>query len=200
MWFKLFSQLSIGVVIILSGGVAGIYYVLKYDKGSNITEEINNLETQKQTAQQKVENLKGELNRLQDMDKAMNLMGDEINKFLKFIPDKVSSSMILNHLNEKARTSGVELENIVNHRVSEKKEFYEKLKVSVTVRGLFTQILIFLSKLTSLTEIITVESFTMEEMAQKGRREVKMRMDIYGYRYITPIIVTQEQEISNKGG
>ncbi len=177
-----------------------MYYVFKYDKGESVQSEINDLETQKQTAQQKVEELKGELNRLQDMDKAMNLMGDEINKFLKFIPDKVSSSMILNHLNEKARSSGVELENIVNHRVSEKKEFYEKLKVSVTVRGLFTQILIFLSKLTSLTEIITVESFTMEELAQKGRREVKMRMDIYGYRYITPIIVTQDQEISNKGG
>ena len=129
----------------------------------------------------------------------MNLMGDEINKFLKFIPDKVTSSMILNHLNEKARLAGVVLENIVNHKVSETKEFYEKLKVSVTVRGPFTQILIFLSKLTSLTEIITVESFNMDNPSQeKNQREVKIRMDIYGYRYITPIIAQQNSTPKNQ--
>ena len=202
MWFKLFSQLSMGLVIIFSGGVAGVYYVFKYDKGESIQNEIQSLDEQKAKAQQSIEDLKMELSNLQEMDKAMNLMGDEINKFLKFIPDKVTSSMILNHLNEKARSAGVELENIVNHKVSETKEFYEKLKVSVTVRGLFTHILIFLSQLTSLTEIITVESFNMDNPShKKGRGEVKIRMDIYGYRYITPIIAQQDstsakQEVS----
>ena len=187
------------MVIIFSGGVAGLYYVFKYDKGENIQSEIQSLDDQKTKVQKSIEDLKVELSNLQEMDKAMNLMGDEINKFLKFIPDKVTSSMILNHLNEKARLAGVVLENIVNHKVSETKEFYEKLKVSVTVRGPFTQILIFLSKLTSLTEIITVESFNMDNPSQeKNQREVKIRMDIYGYRYITPIIAQQNSTPKNQ--
>ena len=199
MWFRIFSQLGIGVVIILSGGVAGVYYVLKYDHGENIQTEIKSLEEQQEKTKISIEDAKKELLNLQEMDKAMNLMGDEINKFLKFIPDKVTSSMVLNYLNEEARSAGVELENITNHKVSEKQEFYEKLKVSVTVRGLFTQILIFLSKLTSLKEIITVESFNMENLSQKkGRNEVKIRMDIYGYRYITPIIAKEDSTNTKK--
>ena len=201
MWFKVFSQLGIGMVIILSGGVAGGYYIFKYDKGESIKTEINSLEEQQNKTKKSIGDLEVELKDLQKMDQAMNLMGDEINKFLEFIPDRVTSSMVLNYLNEEARSAGVELEHIVNHKVSEKKEFYEKLKVSVTVRGLFTQILIFLSKLTSLREIITVESFNMENLSKdKGQNEVKMRMDIYGYRYITPIIAKQdsttEKEVS----
>ena len=193
MWFKVFSQLSFGFVILFSGGVAGVYYVWKYDKGEDIKQEIYSLEEEQNKVKKSIEDLETELTNLQNMDKTMSLIGDEINKFLRFIPNTVNASMILNHLNEKARSSGVELENIVNQSSSEKKEFYEKLKVSVTVRGLFTQILIFLSKLTGLTEIITVENFNMEHLSRdKGQREVRMKMDIYGYRYIAPIIAKQD--------
>ena len=199
MWFKIFAQLGIGMVIILSAGVASVYYVWKYDKGEAIQQEIESLEQQQNKAKKSIEDLKVELINLKQMNQTMSLMGDKINEFLKFMPDKVTSSMVLNYLNEKARSAGVELENIVNHKVSEKKEFYEKLKVSVTVRGLFTQVLIFLSKLTGLTEIITVESFNMENLSQnKGKNEVKMRLDIYGYRYIMPIIAKQDSTNTKK--
>lgn len=204
-WLRVFSELSIGVVIILSGGFAGLYYVVKYDNGQTIKNETQELEKQKNAIQKKISSLNLELKQLQEMDKAMNLMGDEINKFLQFIPSKLTSSMVLEHLNENVRTSGVNLENIVTHDAVEKKEFYEKLKISITIRGLFTEVLVFLSKLTGLTEIITVEQFTLREAERSqntdrigGLDEVIMQMDIYGYRYVTPIISAAKENGEKK--
>ena len=205
LWLKIFSQLGLGVIIILSGGFAGLYYIVKYDNGQTIKSAIQSLEGQKNVIQKQIDSLDMELEQLQDMDKAMNLMGDEINKFLQFIPNKMTSSMVLNHLNVHAKASGVDLEKYANHNAVEKKEFYEKLGISVTVKGLFTQVLVFLSKLTGLTEIITVERFTLREVVQRGRKqiqglgEVTMQMDIYGYRYITPIIEVAKGDNGKKG-
>lgn len=198
LWFKTFSQLGIGVVILLSGGFAGLYYVIKYDNGQSIKNEIQTLEKQKNVVQKEINSLDLELKQLQEMDKAMNLMRNEINKFLQYIPNKLTSVMVLNHLNVNAKASGVDLEDITRYRAVEKKEFYEKIKISVTVKGLYTQVLVFLSKLTGLTEIVTIERFTLTEVKSKGRyvgglNEVIMKMDIYGYRYTSPIIEVAEE-------
>ncbi len=200
LWLKVFSQLSVGMIIILSTGLAGLYYITKFDDGGSIKNEISELDKQQNVVKKEIEDLKAELKSLNELDKAMSLMGGEINKFLQFIPNEMTSTMILNHLNQQAKVAGVDLPDIVTHSNTEKKEFYEKLKVSVTVTGLFTQVLIFMSKLTSLSEIITVERFTMETMGgQKasytaGLNEIKMQMDIYGYRYTSAIIEDNNQE------
>ena len=194
-------RLSIGSIIILNMGLSSLYYFLKYDKGESIQDEITSLEGQKNAVQKTIDDLKVSLNNLHEMDNAMNSMGTEINKLLEFIPNKVTSSMILNHLNIQAKSAGVDLEDINNRGGSETKDFYEKLKISVTVKGLFTQVLIFLSKLTSLTEVVTVENFDLIEIQQRGQqigglKEVKMRMDIYGYRYIAPENKDEKKEVT----
>jgi len=204
LWLKTFSQLSIGILIILSGGFAGVYYLVRYDDGQAIADQIRSLDNQKKDVKKKIDSLNMELERLQEMDTAINLMGDEINKFLQYIPSEVTSSMILNNLTTNAKKAGVDLQGITNHRSIEQHDFYEKIKISVTVKGLFTQILVFLSKLTGLTEIVTVESFTLEKVKAGGKyigslSEVRMRMDIYGYRYISPIIEKDNKDNKKKG-
>ena len=145
-----------------------------------------------------------ELKQLQEMDKAIRLMGDEVNKFLQYIPNKLTSSMVLNHLNINAKSAGVDMQKIQNHSTVEDQEFYEKIKINVTVTGLFSQVLVFLSKLTGLTEIITIGSFNLREVKQGryvgGSNEIKMEMDIYGYRYTSPIISEKTETKGEDGG
>ena len=198
MWIKVFAQTSIGIMIIVSAGIAGIYYVTKYDNGQSIKNEISSLDKQKTDVEKGIKDLELELQGIQEVEKVINVMGDKMNEFLKFIPDKMTSSMILNHLNVNAKSAGVELSDIANHDVVGKEEFYEKIKINITVKGVFTQVLVFLSKLTGLTEIVTIESFVLKEISQKKELEdeVQMQMEIYGYRYITPIVDTNS---INKG-
>ena len=203
MWLRLLGQLSIGMVILISAGIAGFYWLFKYDNGKDIKESIAELEKNKVEVQEKLDSLALELKKLQELDKAMNLMTGEINKFLQFIPNKLTSSMILRHLTVQAKSAGVRLEDITHHSSSEKEEFYEKIKTNVKVKGMFTQILVFLSKMTSLTEIITVDSFDIKEQAVAGKigtglSEVEMSMDIYGYRYTSPIVSDKIASAKNK--
>ncbi len=201
---KTLSQLSLGIVIIISGGIAGVYYVWKYDNGQTIKDETQSLEKQKAAVQEKIDAVDFELKQLQEMDKAIRLMGDEVNKFLQYIPNKLTSSMVLNHLNINAKSAGVDMQKIQNHSTVEDQEFYEKIKINVTVTGLFSQVLVFLSKLTGLTEIITIGSFNLREVKQGryvgGSNEIKMEMDIYGYRYTSPIISEKTETKGEDGG
>ena len=190
---RVFPNTNIAFAILLSGCIAGGYYLVKYDKGDSIKQQIQQINKDKDTTREKTNNLKLALKALRETDVVVNQMGMEINSFLKFIPSKLTSAMMLNHLNNTAKSTGVSVEGITNHDFVKKEEFYEKLKVSVTINGVFSQVLLFLSKLTGLTEVITVESFSMDSIRRqdisiRGLDEVKMRMDIYGYRYVSPIV------------
>ena len=201
LFIKSFADLSIFFVILISGAIAGWYRFLKYDKGDSIKAQIQQINVDKDKTRTQIENLKLELKALQETDALVNQMGVEINSFLRFIPSKLTSVMILNHLNNTAKSTGVNVENITNYDFVRKEEFYEKLKVSVTIKGIFSNVLLFLSKLTGLTEVITVESFAMQSVrgrvnvAIQGLDEVKVRMDIFGYRYVSPIVELE----ANKG-
>ena len=190
---RVFPNINITLIILLSGSIAGGYYLVKYDKGDSIKQQMQQINKDKDTTREKINNLKLALKALQETDVVVNQMGMEINNFLKFIPSRLTSAMMLNHLNNTAKSTGVSVESVTNHDFVKKEEFYEKLKVSVTIKGVFSQVLLFLSKLTGLTEVITVESFSMEnirrqDLSIQGLDEVKMRMDIYGYRYVSSIV------------
>ena len=191
LWIKMFSQMSIGLILLLSAAGGGVYYVFKFDKGGNIKTEIEGLEDKQTKIEQEISDLNIRLKQLNEMDKAMNTMSAEVNQLLQLIPYEMTTQIIVNHLDTQARRAGVDLTDMNSQTSIEKKEFYEKVKVSVTVKGLFRQILMFLSNLTKLSEMITVEKFTLTRGAssqgsyQGGVSEVQMQMDIYGYKYIS---------------
>ena len=194
LFIRSFANLSIFFVVLLSGAIAGGYRFLKYDTGDSIKTQIQKINVNKDKTKAQIANLSLELKALQETDLLVNKMGTEINNFLQIIPSELTSAMILNHLNNTAKTTGVNVENITNYDFIRKEEFYEKLKVGVTIRGVFSNVLLFLSKLTGLTEVITVENFTMEnvrsrvDISVQVLDEVKVKMDIFGYRYISSVV------------
>ena len=117
----------------------------------------------------------------------------EIAQLLKYIPNELTSSRILKHLNHLTKASGVHLEDIKNYGSVKKEKLYEKLRINMKIRGFFSQLLLFLSKITELNIFVTVEEFTIEhDLRQKRSRqllnELRVNMDIYGYRYLPEII------------
>ncbi len=188
MWLKIFSQWPLVMMILLSSGFTGFYWLFQYDNGSSIQKEIDNIKATNTKTQSEVKELELRLVTLQETDNAINEMGDEFNQFLALIPDKMNSSVILDYLTSISKITGVHLQTVQNTKVLEKKDFYEKFKVDIIIKGFYGQILMFLSKLTGLPEIVTVESFTMDHTSGRGQGsstgEVEMKMDVFGYRYV----------------
>ena len=201
---KSFLDLSYGLIILVSSFLAGGYFLIGYDKGDDITKQIQKINQDKDNTQAKITGLNEELKALQATDTMINQTSMEINKFLQFIPNKLTSAMVLNHLNNTAKAAGVNVENIKSYDAPvEKKEFYEKVKVNLTIEGVFSQVLVFLSNLTNLTEVITVESFSMRKSNKnlrkiKGLSGVTVTMDIYGYRYTVPIVDIENEKRGKK--
>ncbi len=195
MWLKIMSDMPVGSIILFSLFLAGGYYFWKFDSGQSIKSNIKQLEDDVNQTQNDIARLKTTKANLQDLDKVMNDTANEVEQLYNYIPNELTSSKVLKYLNSLTKQSGVNLEDVKNHGVMTKKKFYEKLKIHMVIRGFFTEILMFLSKLTELKIIITVEKFTIENTHSQNLHgsflnELKMTMDIYSYRY-----VTQKQDI-----
>ena len=191
-WIRGFADMSVILLVIVSAAIAGIYRLVKYDNGSSIQSQTQSLYNNKNKLAKEVKSLQSKLENMRQVNNTINQMGSEFDKFLKFIPDKLTSATIMNHLNITAKDSGVDLQGMTSHQSSrrqKKDDFYETVRINVVVKGFFSQILSFLSRLTGLSEIITVESFVISHPSGSRKKigslgEVQINMDIFGYRYI----------------
>ncbi len=199
MWIKIISDLQLGLALLLSGVFMGVFYFWKFDNGSSITSQVIQLESDKTKVQQEIDTLTVKLRNVQKMDQSMKTHAVEIAQLLKYIPNELTSSRILKHLNHLTKASGVHLEDIKNYGSVKKEKLYEKLRINMKIRGFFSQLLLFLSKITELNIFVTVEEFTIEhDLRHKRSRqllnELRVSMDIYGYRYLPEIISENDKQ------
>lgn len=199
MWLKIISDLQLGLALLLSGIIMGVFYFSKFDDGSSIQNQVTQLENDKTKIQQEIKSLAVKLRNVQKMDQSMKTQAAEIAQLIAYIPNELTSSRILKHLNHLTKVSGVHLEDIKNYGSVKKEELYEKLRINMKIRGFFSQLLLFLSKITELNIFVTVEEFTIEhDLRQKRSRqllnELRINMDIYGYRYLPEIISENDQQ------
>ena len=200
MWLKIISDLQFGLTLLLSGVIMGVFYFWKFDDGSSINSQVTQLENDKTKIQQEIESLTVKLRNVRKMDQSMKTQAVEITQLLEYIPNELTSSRILKHLNHLTKMSGVHLEDIKNYGSVKKEKLYEKLRINMKIRGFFSQLLLFLSKITELNIFVTVEEFTIEHDLRQNRsqqlqllNELRVNMDIYGYRYLPEIISKNDQ-------
>ena len=194
-------DMTIGMVVFISLLLGGFYYLAFYDNGDSIKEETNNLISAESRVQKQIIDLKKNLAKLRQMKQVLDKTQGEVNKFLKFMPNTLTSLMILNNLNANAKLSGVKLENITNreHSVKNNKP-YNIIEMKLDIKGSFSQILEFLSQLTSSPKILTFHNFGLKnqdsnnnEGRQKnindyGRNtQMIMNATVYAYKYNEPI-------------
>ena len=54
MWFKIISDLQLGLALLLSGIFMGVFYFWKFDNGSSIKSQVIQLESDKTKVQQEI--------------------------------------------------------------------------------------------------------------------------------------------------
>ena len=189
-------DMTIGMVIFISLLLGGFYYLFVFDNGDSIKQATTSLVNNEALAQKEIKELKEKLTHLERMKQVLDRTQDEVNKFLRFMPNTLTSLMILNNLNANAKDSGVILENIKTRELpAQDRRPYSIVQVNLNIKGLFNQILVFLSRLTDSPEIITFHEFTLrnENMMDSGSSgsikygQITMTATIHGYKYNEPI-------------
>ncbi len=191
MWLKIISDLQFSLTVILSVLIGGGYYFWKYNNGGSIDSEIKKLTNSISQVEQEIQSLRSKQAELQSTSTAFKSVGTEIKELYRYIPHQLKSSQVLKYVNTLTKQSGVHLEDVHNYGSVKKEKLYEKIKISMVIKGFFSEILLFLTSLTKLDIIVTVEKFMIQNSINSNNSsgfvdELRMSMDIYSFRYINP--------------
>lgn len=192
---RLQQQLTFGKALGLGLFFAGLYYSIGYNSGSSLKLSIEKAKEQIQDSETEIKTLENQISRIATMKKVMEVLGEEFESFLAYIPEKLSLPELMRMISTEARAAGVsvngigELQQVAaqTKRPGADHPFYEEMGVEVELQGTYSQILLFLSYLTKLDKILTISQLSMVSQAKVGDREspiITFRCQIKGYRYV----------------
>ena len=187
------QQLTYSKVLLLGLLIAGLYYAIGYDNGKNLKNSAEQMKVQIKEKAAEIKDLELQAERIINMKKMMGVLGEDLENFLAYIPEKMSITDLMKIISTEAESAGVNVNRMGEFRspspsrVLEKGQFYEELAVELNLQGTYAQLLLFLSYLTKLDKILSVSQLSMESNAQQGDREspiISFNCVILGYRYL----------------
>jgi Tfp pilus assembly protein PilO len=135
--------------------------------------------------QQKALKIDKEIEEIRALKAAQEKDAERLNVFLGFIPEKLSNFEMMRTLSNEAKAVGVNINSIKDSGQTSGKtgEFYEEIGVDISLEGSFAQLLLFLSNLTRLNQIVTLNTL---EIRGGGAVDAPLSMaaQIRGYRYV----------------
>ena len=186
-----------GMLQVLISGIflSGIFYFTIFDKGGTILENIEAAKKEIATLEQASKKQEKELQETLAFKKSVEKNSHMVEKFLGYIPNKQSSIDVFTFLTKEAKESGVNIRSKRDEGVFDM-DNYDALKVKLSLSGSFSQILLFLSRLTAQKRIMIVEHIDIT-LPDDSVRKVQASMSIHAYRYKTQP-AKEEQEADNK--
>ncbi|MCB0364807.1 MAG: type 4a pilus biogenesis protein PilO [Bdellovibrionaceae bacterium] len=196
------QQLTFGKALMFGLLIAGLYYSIGYDSGSELEVSIAQTKEQIQDKQTEIKGLERQIERIKTMQKVMGVLGTEFDSFLSYIPEKMSMPDLMKIISTEAKAAGVGINgigevtsNMASRATSEEGQFYEEMIVEVELVGTYAQLLLFLSYLTKLDKILSISQLSMVSSAKIGDRESPMitfKCLIKGFRYLPAQEATTE--------
>ena len=181
------GQLPLSRAVIISFFISGIYYLVGYDSGETFKNAMISSEQSKTELKTEIAKLDKELESIRQLKAAQDRDSERLNTLLAFIPEKLTKTELMRTLGNEAKSVGVSINQIRdNTNQNKKSEFYEEVGVEIELVGSFAQLVLFLSNLTNLKQIISVDGLTMivgsGPMGESG--SLVMAASILGYRYV----------------
>ena len=168
-----------------------LFYFLVFDTGSSQRGKIQSMDNE-------LNSLKGELSDLEkaviDADKLGQLvkeMGENISNLVKYIPEKLTGSEIVKDLSISARSVGAKITGVrvqSNSRIKgQGNSIYEPIPVEVELEGAFHEVMSFLSQLTKIERIYTLEDMSFSVGRQDSNKsKIRFVTTVVGYKYLPP--------------
>lgn len=174
-----------GRMVIFSLVLCGLYYLVGYDGGATQRAAIESYSAQLTELQQKALKIDKEIEEIRALKAAQEKDAERLNVLLGFIPEKLSNFEMMRTLSNEAKAVGANINSIRDSGPASGKpgEFYEEIGVDINLEGSFAQLLLFLSNLTRLNQIVTLNTL---EIKGAGAVDAPLNMtaQIRGYRYV----------------
>lgn len=186
---QMLGALPIGRVIVLSLVISGLYYLVGYDGGAQFQIAIDTANKTLQDLEVEDKKLEVELQEIRALKAAQEKDSEQLNMLLAFIPEKFSNFELMRTLSNEAKAVGVDIDSLKDVGVLANKgaEFYAEIGVDIEIDGSFAQLLLFLSNLTKLKQIVTLDTLSLRTVgSQSSDSQLTMSAQVRGYRYVAP--------------
>ena len=170
-------------ILVIGGFFFGVFYFTAYDNGKNLQAEIKTAQTEIQTASEQLEQKQKELQDIKSFETEVLNQEEVIRQFLNFVPSSLTFTDMFSLLTKEAKASGVNIVDKRDERITEIEDSeYQTLNIKLTVEGAFTQVLVFLSKMTQQRRMLIVNNIDMN-ITNAENQMIKTNMLISAYRY-----------------
>ena len=183
-----FSEWPTNRAFVVSLVLVGIYYVTGYNSGKALVESTS-------AARQKITQLGVEMKQvdkdlaeLAALKAAQDKDSEKLNYLMSYIPEKFSKVDLMRTVSNEAKAVGTNILRISDNKsqASSGGQFYDEIAVEIELTGSFSQLLLFLSNLTRLDRIVSLDGLTMKSV---GGDALSLVTSVKGYRYRVAAVV-----------
>jgi len=161
---KLFkSKIKTALFVLGLGIVFGVYSLYDFVGGEQVV-----LQSQVQQKEQQIGQLKGELERVRAfaqnipaVKQAFREQSLQLESVLEFIPRSLEIAGVLRKLNMLAQNSGVEIISFRPEKTEQDMGFFKSTTIDLSLRGSFTQSLVFFDQVSKLKRVLNFETLKM---------------------------------------
>lgn len=184
-------EMTFSKALLIGVGLAVVYYFVGYDSGSQQIARANQDRSKIQQLNQEIDNVQKELNRSKEFKETLRLKDEQFLTFTSYIPERLNISDMMRAISSEAKAAGVNILSIKDSKaVQANYQYTSPLAVDVELEGGFPQHILFLSYLTRLDSIFTVDAMSFSSDSSNRTKSdprdisVRFKATIVGYRYI----------------
>lgn len=181
-WNKLPLAAKFLIVVLIWCAMAGGYYFMYYEGQKN---QYSRLYRDFQSARKKRDKLRTIQFNISRWQAEIARLDGELAKATTLLPTSKELPTLLRRIDSLGRKSGLEISRFTPRREKLKK-FYSEVPISISVRGTFYELMIFLNKVSNLDRIVTISAITLSTPEFKNQKLLlKAKFSLVTYRYLT---------------
>lgn len=179
------ARLEWSRVLIIGAVCALLYFFILMDHGETIDAQIQAASNDKAKATDLLKKAKEASENASKFEEEVNRLAAQFSELVTYLPDKMNIAELNDLISKEAIASGVKTKKFEPRNRSDRLEFYEALRIDIKLQGTFTQVVSFLSRLTKVPRLITVENVAMQTFQSDLESAVlDFSATLIGYRYI----------------
>lgn len=186
---EFFQNLTFRTAILVGLAIAGLYYFLIYDDGSNLDNAIKNKNIEYGLKEQEKVKLNKNIEEGIKLKEKVEIVGGQFKEAFEFLPTVLEAEKLISDITKQAQVSGATVVKItpVKDREKEKDGIYESMGIDIELKGTFSSLTLFIANISKIKRILEVDQLAFtngEEDVESPTLNLNGR--IVGYRYITP--------------
>lgn len=184
----LISTLPRARAILVSMVLSAVYYLMFFDGGERIQNQINTAQSEVQRIQAELVEANKKMEEVRVLKAAQEKDAEKLNFLLGFIPEKLSKVDLMRTVSSEVKAVGANLLSLTDLSKVESGDLYEEMSIDVQISGTYAQFMMFLANLTKLSNIVTVSKVKIggssgPAKTVEGPLMLNLSATIKGYRY-----------------